>query len=131
MHAFEQFCEAGPVIWKIESFVDTNGVGVEHFGDHVIFILPFEDIWIREVKWLFENDAIVGPVECVVAGGEPDLAEFRFTVHDFEEHVPGVVAVEHERIGDEVGGDVSDVRFCQNRRRGFEIEWRGAGVDRD
>ena len=131
MLAFEQFRDAGPVVGEIESFIETNGAGTEHFGDHVNVGLPCEDVWVREVEWLSENDAIVGPGERIVAGGEPDLAEACRSVHDFEEHVPGVVAVEHERIGDEVGGDVSDVRFCQNRRRGFEIEWRGAGVDRD
>ena len=108
MVAFEQFRDLGPVIWKIESFVEADGVGSEHFGDHVIFILPFEDVWIRKVEWLFEYDAIISPVERVVAGGEADLAESCFNIHDFEEHVPGVIAAEHEWIGDEGGGDIGD-----------------------
>ena len=112
MRAFEQFHDLGPIAWKIESLVETNDVGSEHFGDHVIFILPFEDVWVREVKWLFENDAIVCPVKCVVAGGDPDLAESCFNIHDFEEHIPGVIAAEQKWIGDEGCRDIGDVSLC-------------------
>ena len=131
MLAFEQFRDLGPVVWKIESFVKTNCAGVERFGEHVILVLPFEDVWVREVEWLFENDTIVSPVEGVVAGSQSDLAELCRSVHDFEEHVPGVIAAEHERIGDEVCGDIGDVGTGQDRPRGLKIEGRNAGVDRD
>jgi hypothetical protein len=96
---------------EVNGFVEANGPGAECLGNHVDSALPFEDVWIREMKGFLENDALIGPCEAVITRSETDLSALCFSVHDFEEHVPGIIAPKHEWIRNEFRGYVGDDVF--------------------
>jgi hypothetical protein len=62
---------------------------------------------------------LIGPRESVVAGSKTDLSTIRFSVHDFEEHVPRIIVSQHKRIGDERGWYVCNAVFRQHRLGGL------------
>ena len=127
--SFNEARDLRPAKREVDGFVQTNGFGAECLGNHVDGVLRLEDVWVREMKGFFENDALVGPCATIVAGGKSDLSASGFRIHGFEKHVPGVVAAKHERIGDESGAYVGDVGFRQYGAIPIEFERRRTAVD--
>src|SRR5687767_3552668 len=133
MQAFDQSMLQRPSRREVVGLVEAHRGGAERFRNHVARTLPFEDVWIGEMKRFLQNHLLIGPGDGVVAGSKAYDAALRVTIQDFEEHEPSAVVQEHERIGNELGGYVGYVggRDDRIRGRGLKFERRIAGVDAD
>jgi hypothetical protein len=80
--------------------------------DHVAVAVRFKNIWIAQVERLCQNNTAIRPVESVLALRETDLAAAELPVHDFEEHIPGAISRNHERVGYESCQSVGYVGAC-------------------
>src|SRR6185369_10637720 len=127
--SFDRSCDLRPAKREGDGLVQANRAGVDCLRNHVGGVLPFEDVWIRKMKWFSDNAALVGPGAGIVTGGERNFTASGFSVHDFKKHEPGVVAAQHEWIGDERGGYVRDVGFRQHGAIPIEFERRRTAVD--
>jgi hypothetical protein len=95
--------------------VQLNGAEAKGLGNHVVVVSRAKNIGIRKMKRLAQNESGILPREAVFTRRQTDLSARGRTVEYFVKHPPPVRFPHHERIRDEIGGEVRDMVARENR----------------
>src|SRR4030081_681264 len=98
MWAGDEVFDQGPFVREGRCPIQTHCVGSKSFRSHIKIIFPSEDVRVRKMKRLLQDDSFVVPVKTIAAGGAADVALVGPIIQDLEKHVPQAVDVDHEWI---------------------------------
>src|SRR6266550_9229226 len=99
--SLDQPAGRGPFVWESHRLVELNGFEFQRLWNHVVLSLPRENVGVRQVKRLFENDLLVFPNPSILARRQPNFASVGLMIENFEKHVPAIVGSHDKRIGHE------------------------------
>src|SRR2546423_1623069 len=103
-----------PIEREIPAAIETNLLGIECLGDHIMLSLPSENVRVGKVKGLAEDDLLVFPSHGVAADRQTDLTPKAFLREHLEKKIPEILGADHERIRHELRLHVRDVARGKN-----------------
>src|ERR1035437_7872053 len=129
---FDKGHDIFPIVRKVLCLIKADAIRLSTLGNHQVFVLPLEHHWIREMERFAKDNALIVPLSAILARSKSDLAFPSQGVHDFEEHIPYRVLLNHERISDEVSFNIGDVsggeHWILDIGRVAKVQWRGAFI---
>jgi len=130
---FDQSLDQFPMKWKARCLVEADVVQAESLGNHVVIILPLENIGIGQVERLPEDDLPVLPMKTIGTHRQSDFSPRCFSVQGLEKHEPRAIVLNHKRVSYKLSLDIrhiitGDYRVF-HRRNGRERNRGIAAVD--
>src|SRR6476646_3372786 len=101
VHSGNQVFYQRPSVRESRGAIETHGISAQRFRGHIEIVFPAENVRIRKMKRLLQDDPLIPPSETVAACGAANIALVALIIQDLKKHVPQTIELHHERISDE------------------------------